>query len=196
MPDEIFQFSNPEIKMNSVKYFASILAAILFSINICFSEGHASYPVPQKTDKLLFYLQRSHNKNTIIYELNTLADGKIDVKNPIKVSWIRFEEGGRRAELSFIQRRAFGVKCHMIDKSENNFIVQFNNFNKREIRLIKSSTGIYRAFMQINNETAELDDVYIKAENNALGLPLSFKYMDVYGVSTRSKQQISERINL
>lgn len=184
-------------KINFRKYF--IVAGALLAINTCFGQGQPSYPIPQKTDKLLFYLQRSHNKNTIVYELNTLPDGKVDVKNPIHVSWIRFEEAGRRAELSFIQRRAFGVKCRTADKNDksgNNFIVQFNNFNKREIRLVKSTSGTYNAFMKINNETAELECVYIKAENNAIGIPISFKYMDVYGISQKNKQQISERINL
>lgn len=176
------------------RYFAFL--SILLVSNLCFGNNHESYPVPQKTNKLLFYLQRSHNKNTIVYELNTLADGTIDVKNPIKVSWIRFEEGGKRAELSFIQRRAFGVKCRLADKSDNSFIVQFNNFNKRDIRLVKTTTGTYCALMKIDNETAELEDVYIKAENNAIGLPISFKYMDVYGISQKDRKPVYERITL
>ncbi len=28
------------------------------------------YPVPEKTKELLFYIQRNHNKNTIIYDAN------------------------------------------------------------------------------------------------------------------------------
>jgi len=176
------------------KYF--FLFSILLVSNLCFGNNHESYPVPQKTNKLLFYLQRSHNKNTIVYELNTLPDGTVDVKNPIKVSWIRFEEGGKRAELSFIQRRAFGVKCHIADKSDNSFIVQFNNFNKRDIRLVKTTTGTYCALIKIDNETAELEDVFIKAENNAIGLPISFKYMDVYGISQKDRKPVYERITL
>jgi len=176
------------------KYFA--LLSILLVSNLCFGNNHESYPVPQKTNKLLFYLQRSHNKNTIVYELNTLSDGIVDVKTPIKVSWVRFEEGGKRAELSFIQRRAFGVKCRLADKSDNSFIVQFNNFNKRDIRLVKTATGTYCALMKIDNETAELEDVFIKAENNAIGLPISFKYMDVYGISQKDRKPVYERITL
>jgi len=179
------------------KYFA--LLSILLVSNLCFGNNHESYPVPQKTNKLLFYLQRSHNKNTIVYELNTLPDGTVDVKTPIRVSWIRFEEGGKRAELSFIQRRAFGVKCRLadkLDKSEKSFIVQFNNFNKRDIRLVKTATGTYFALMKIDNETAELEDVFIKAENNAIGLPISFKYMDVYGISQKDRKPVYERITL
>jgi len=192
------RLSSAGIKSNFFsKYFT--LLSILLVTNLCFGNNHESYPVPQKTNKLLFYLQRSHNKNTIVYELNTQADGTIDVKNPIKVSWIRFEEGGKRAELSFIQRRAFGVKCRLADKSDksdNSFIVQFNNFNKRDIRLVKTATGTYCALMKIDNETAELEDVFIKAENNAIGLPISFKYMDVYGISQKDRKPVYERITL
>jgi hypothetical protein len=178
----------------SSKYFA--LVSVLLVSNLCFGNNHESYPIPQKTNKLLFYLQRSHNKNTIVYELNTLPDGTVDVRNPIKVSWIRFEEGAKRAELSFIQRRAFGVKCRLVDKPDNSFIVQFNNFNKRDIRLVKTATGTYCALMKIDNETAELEDVFIKAENNAIGLPISFKYMDVYGISQKDRKPVYERITL
>ena len=192
------RLSSAGIKSNFFsKYFT--LLSILLVTNLCFGNNHESYPVPQKTNKLLFYLQRSHNKNTIVYELNTQADGTIDVKNPIKVSWIRFEEGGKRAGLSFIQRRAFGVKCRLADKSDksdNSFIVQFNNFNKRDIRLVKTATGTYCALMKIDNETAELEDVFIKAENNAIGLPISFKYMDVYGISQKDRKPVYERITL
>ena len=179
--------------MNFFKY--TILAGILMFCTLCFGQ-QPSYPIPPKTEKMLFYLQRSHNKNTIIYDLNTLPDGKLDIKNPIHVYWMRFEEGGRKAELSFIQRRAFGVKCKLADKSENSYIVQFNNFHKREMRLAKNASGSYNLFVKINNETAELESVYIKAENNALGIPMSFKYMDLYGISVKTSQKISERLNL
>jgi hypothetical protein len=190
-----FRLSSAAIKSIFLSRYFAFLSILLIS-NQCFGNNHESYPVPQKTAKLLFYLQRSHNKNTIVYELNTLTDGTVDVRNPIKVSWIRFEEGGKRAELSFIQRRAFGVKCRLTDKPDNSFIVQFNNFNKRDIRLVKNTTGTYSALMKINNETAELEDVYIKAENNAIGLPISFKYMDVYGISIKDRKPVYERINL
>lgn len=157
--------------------------------------AQAGYPVPQRTNKMLFYLQRSHNKNTIVYDLNTLPNGTLDKDQPIKMHWIRFEEGGRVADLSFIQRRAFGVKCKPADKAENSFIVKFNNFNKRDMLLAKTSGG-YRALIKIANETAELESVYIQAQNNALGMPLSFKYIELSGISIRTKKKLSERINL
>ena len=56
-------------------------------------KGQDGYPVPEKTTDMLFYFQRSHNKNTVVYEINTFADGKINLESPVKFYWIRFEEG-------------------------------------------------------------------------------------------------------
>jgi hypothetical protein len=155
-----------------------------------------NYPVPSKTDKMLFYLQRSHNRNTIIYDLNTLSDGKINTENPISIYWIRYEEGGRKAELSFIQNKVFGVRCLMIDKEKESFILHFKYFNKREITLSKTDLGDYKAFVTINNELAELVSAYIKSENNPLGIPLSFKYIEFHGISILNGKLISEKIIL
>jgi hypothetical protein len=131
-----------------------------------------NYPVPLKTDKLLFYLQRSHNRNTIIYDLNTLSTGEINKEKPINIYWIRYEEGGRKAEMSFIQNQAFGVHYRISDKEKESYILHFNYFDKRDITLSRTYTGYYRAYVIINNELAELISAYIKSENNSLGIPL------------------------
>lgn len=171
-----------------------LLVLILLSANICF--GQVAYPVPLETDRMLFYIQRSHNKNTVIYDLNILPDGKVDVKNPVNIYWIRYEEGGRKAELSRIHQRVFGVRCRLADKLGNTFILQFNSFIKREVHIIKLSSGVYNAYTKINNEMAQLKSVFIKADMNAAGLPLLFRYIDINGVSAKNKQKISERINM
>jgi len=182
-------------KLFSCKKFITLLVGFFFLFNGFIANAQAGYPVPQKSDKMLFYLQRSHNKNTIVYDLNTLPDGSLDKDDPVKMHWVRFEEGGRKADLSFIQRRAFGVKCKAADKAKASFILKFNNFNKRDMLLAKTSAG-YKAYIKIANEPAELESVFIKAENNALGMPLSFKYIELSGISSKTGKKISERINL
>lgn len=174
----------------------SLAIVILLIINLFTIQGQTGYPTPPKNEKMLFYLQRSHNRNTIIYDINTLPDGKIDLENPIKVYWIRYEEGGRKMDLSFIQRRAFGVNCKLTDKQKSTFILHFNNFDKREMLMAKTSSGSYKVFMKIGSETAELENVFIKSENNSLGMPLSFKYIEVSGISIKNRKKIAERINL
>lgn len=156
-------------------------------------KAQAGYPVPEKTDKMLFYFQRSHNKNTVIYELNTLPDGTLDTKNPIHFYWIRYEEGGVKKDLSFIQKKAFGLDCKLIDKEKRNFVLHFNHFKARDIYLINTNNK-YKAFVTINGGLAELSSIYIQSENNSLGIPLTVKYLELKGTSVRSMQSCCEKI--
>ncbi|HEX2936134.1 MAG TPA: DUF4833 domain-containing protein [Bacteroidales bacterium] len=112
---------------------APVVAILLFCSTVIESFGQTGYPVPEKTDKMLFYFQRSHNKNTVIYELNTCPDGKLDTKKPVNSYWIRYEEGGVKKELSFIQKKAFGIDCKLMDKEKRNYLLHFNHFKTRDI---------------------------------------------------------------
>jgi hypothetical protein len=182
-----------------MKSAKKILMFFVFCIIVCkplLINAQDNYPVPVKTGKMLFYLQRSHNRNTVIYDLNTLTGGEINNGKPISVYWIRYEEGGRKAELSFLQSRVFGVHCRLSDKEKEGYILHFNNFDKREITLSKTETGNYRAFVTINNELAELISAYIKSENNSFGFPLSFKFIEFHGISVLNGKPISEKIVL
>lgn len=172
----------------------AILVAALLSCWFASSLfSQTGYPVPEKTDKMLFYFQRSHNKNTVIYELNTLPNGKLDSKNPINFYWIRFEEGGVKKELSFIQKKAFGIDCKLMDKEKGNYVLHFNHFKTRDIYLINSNNK-YKAFVTINGEFAELSSIYIQSENNSLGFPLTVKYLELKGTSVKNMKACCEKI--
>lgn len=171
-----------------------ILNSIVVSSSNSSSEvEYSNYPVPQKTDKLLFYLQRTHNKNTIVYEANYLADGKLNPSEPVHVSWIRYEEGGSKAELSYIQKHAFGFSFHITDRAKESYTLNFNNFKKKDIYLQKSGDK-YVAYMIINSKLSELRKLFIKSENNSLGFPIVVKYIDVFGVDYINGNNVSERI--
>jgi hypothetical protein len=170
-----------------------LVAILLFGWAVIESFGQTGYPVPEKTDKILFYFQRSHNKNTVIYELNTLPDGKLNTKNPINFYWIRFEEGGVKKELSFIQKKAFGIDCKLMDKEKGNYVLHFNHFKTRDIYLIHSNNK-YKAFVTINGEFAELSSIYIQSENNSLGFPLTVKYVELKGTSVKNMKACCEKI--
>jgi hypothetical protein len=173
-----------------------LLAGTLLIINLHVTQAQTSYPLPQKTDKMLFYLQRSFNKNTIIFESEILSDNKLNSERPVKMYWIRYEEDGRIAELSFIQRKIFGLKCTSIDETKSSFLLVNSRFSRLEIIVKKSITGNYRAYSEINNQLTELESVFIKATNNPLGIPISFEYIEVSGISTESGKKNTERIIL
>jgi len=173
-----------------------LLTGILLIINLNVTQAQTSYPVPQKTGKMLFYLQRSFNKNTIIFETEILADNKLNKERPVKMYWIRYEEDSRIAELTLIQRKIFGLKCTSIDETNSSFLLINNKFSKLNIIVKESSLGYYKAYLEINNQLTELERVFIKATNNPLGIPLSFEYIEVSGISTESGKLNTERIIL
>jgi hypothetical protein len=171
-----------------------LLFVLLFTGIAIQAKCQKDYPVPAKTDKLLFYLQRSHNRNTVIYDLNTLPNDRINPDKPVSIYWIRYEEGGARKELSFFQQRAFGIQWRLDDKAKESFILHFNCFKKRNIYLIKNNTdNYYKAFISINGEISELTKMYIESENNALGFPLKIKRIEISGISLKNRKDIMEK---
>jgi len=173
-----------------------ILLSIALVVNIFSANGQTAYPTPPGTDKMLFYIQRSHNQNTIIYDLNLLPDGGLNKKKPINVYWIRYEEKGQIAEMSTLQLKAFGIHCRLIDNDKVSFVVSFNLFDKREILLSQSISGKYKAYIRINGELAELSSAFIKAENNLLGMPIVLEYIEFKGISVKSRKEVLERMKL
>ncbi len=173
-----------------------LLTGIILIVNLYVAQAQTSYPVPQKTTKMLFYLQRSFNKNTIIFETEILADNKLNSERPVKMYWIRYEEDGRFAELSFLQRKIFGMKCTSSDDTKSSFLLINSRISKLKIIVKESSLGNYKAYLEINNQMTELERVFIKATNNPLGIPISFEYIEVSGISTESGKLNIERIIL
>lgn len=47
------------------------------------AESTEQYPVPVTSPNQLFYIQRSSNINSIIYDANVGIDKKLDPKNPV-----------------------------------------------------------------------------------------------------------------
>lgn len=180
------------MKLSKITRFLILLSFIVEIVPQV--KGQDSYPVPQKTENLLFYFQRSHNKNTVVYELNKLPDGIIDKDKPVNTYWIRYEEGGVKKELSFLQLKAFGLQWRLADKVKESFIFHFNCFRKREIYLLKTSSTVgYKAYITINGELSELIRMYIKSHNNSLGIPLSIEFIEISGISLKNGESIIEQ---
>jgi hypothetical protein len=170
-----------------------LITGILLIVSLYVSQAQTTYPMPQKTDKMLFYLQRSFNKNTIIFETEMLGNNKLNSERPVKMHWIRYEEDGRIAELSFIQRKIFGMKCTPIDDERSSFLLINSRISILKIIVKESSLGHYKAYLEINKQITELERVFIKASNNHLGIPILFEYIEVSGILTESGELNIER---
>src|SRR6185436_8481728 len=73
-----------------------------------------TFPVPASGHKTLFYLQRSLDFNSIIYEMNLDDKGKPDLVSPVNIYWLNHATG-EHSPLSAAQRKwAYGVRSTLV----------------------------------------------------------------------------------
>lgn len=136
-----------------------------------------NYPVPEVSDKLLFYIQRNHNFNTIVYELNTNSYGQINQDYPMDVCWIRYSEQGQVQGLNFIQNNlAFGYKSKIINADTYSF--KMVSDDKFQFFLSKIN-GKHSVVTKINDHDAILSNIYVFADE--VGLFPDVRYIEFYG---------------
>lgn len=155
-----------------------------------------SFPVPSGNPKQLFYLQRDPNTNTVVYELNYDANGKLDEDNPVHVFWIRYPEGGVRKDLSYIQRKfAYGVKADLQD--DGRYKLTFAAYKKKALYLMYATRdNKYHIYTTLNNKTAILDRVYIKIDPGGTFWSPNVRYIEMKGKEMGTENVLVERITI
>lgn len=67
-------------------------------------------PVPEDAGQVL-YLQRSTNRNTVVYAARFDAEGRLDPQAPLTIYWRRYEEQGQARALKIVEREfAYGLR--------------------------------------------------------------------------------------
>jgi hypothetical protein len=168
----------------------SIFLMVLCSLSSLFSEAQAGFPVPAGNARQLFYLQRTSNTNTIVYELN-YKKGKLDENNPVHVFWIRYAEKGQRAELSFIQRVfAYGVKIKQMPDSS--YRVRLVSYAGYTMFLKKGPDKQYRIYAPINGHPMILNRIFVKITGGSMWSP-DIEYFEVSGLDPANGKPVVER---
>jgi hypothetical protein len=192
------------------KVFSFLLLAVAFLAGTSFLEKPASpvkgfydlndrsadtFPVPPKTDKLLFYVQRTFNINTIVYELNVDKNNNLNELEPVHIYWIRYAADAAKEELSYIQRKyAYGLNAICIDKEKQTYKLNFVSYKKRDIYLIKSTVNKqYHACMTINGKLSYVDKIFAKIEGGSYWVP-HVAYIEVQGKDIGTGHHVSEKI--
>ena len=152
-----------------------------------------NFPIPPKTDKSLFFIQRNKNKNTIVYDANLRSDGKYDSSKPIDAYWLRYGSTGERAELSWLQRTfAFGYKAKEDRYLKDSFWATLTAYDGRKIHLEKKD-GKPVATMTIMGKYCRLTNIWVYAEEKG-GWP-HVLHVDIHGVDMVTGKPYMERIN-
>ena len=174
--------------------------SILFSVSVSFQSPPAKkekkeFPKPEKINNLLFYVQRTFNINTIIYELNVNEKQEIDITEPIKMYWINYATNNSIEPLNYIQRKyASGIEIKMIDAEKKTYCFNFVSYKKKKLYLIKSAIdNKYHVFCDINSKLVTLDRVFIQIEGGSFWVP-KVRYIDISGKDLTKNEEILERV--
>jgi hypothetical protein len=168
----------------------TLLLMLLCGLASLYAAAQEGLPVPPGNAKQLFYLQRTSNTNTIVYELN-YKKGILDKDNPVHVFWIRYAEKGQKAELSFIQRVfAYGVRIK--EMPDSSYRVRLVSYAGYSMFLKKGTDGIYRMYAPINGHLMILNRIFVKITGGTMWSP-DIEYFEVSGLDPANGKHVVER---
>lgn len=153
------------------------------------------FPTPKGIANQLFYLQRDPNLNTLIYELNLGKDGEVDREEPVLAYWIRYGEGGKKQDLSYVQRKfAYGVQSKELGK--DHFEIRFVSHKKLPLYLLRSEEDKkFHIYVTVNNRKLQLERVFVRIEGGTFWLP-NVRYVELKGKDVTDDSVIVERIKV
>jgi phosphatidylglycerophosphate synthase len=149
------------------------------------------FPVPQNIPHMLFYMQRTPNINTIVYDLNLEKDGTLDEDEPVNIYWIRYTENNEKKGLNYIQRKfAYGLKVKQLAKDK--YELRSVAYDKKKMYLMKSAQGDYHIYTQIGSVMAELNRIYLQIEGGTFWFP-NVVYVEMKGIDPATGKEIKEQ---
>ena len=185
-------------KIISAVLFTALLIITGISAGICQDTSNPSplkFPTPKGISNQIFYLQRDPNTNTIIYALNTDRNGVVNKDEPVLIYWLRYDEGGDKKDLSYIQRKfAYGLETKSLGNDQ--YELRFVSHKKIPFYLVKSAEDKkYHAYVTVNNKKIQIERIFLRIEGGSFWLP-NVKYVEIKGINTATDSAITERIKI
>lgn len=179
--------------INRKTFFYSVMPVVLTLLCSFGRDTAKIYPTPSGINNMLFYVQRTLNINTLVYETNLDEHGEINMKEPIKIYWINYAKDGSREELSSMEKKkAYGIESELVDAEKKTFRFSLISYKKKSMFLVKSPhDNRYHAYCSINNNLSMLSRVFIQTEGN---LPPKIKRIDIAGKDPVKSEECIERI--
>ncbi len=180
-----------------------ITLTIFFSILLVFNslaqknksipaESTEQYPVPATSSNQLFYIQRSSNINAIIYDANVGIDKKLDAKNPVHTYWVLYTQGGKKQELTSIQRSlAYGLHTRPTSSEAGSYEGYFFAYRKRKFVVKLNPKGEPIALFPINGKMQILKKVFVKVDES--GMMPSVISVELWGRDTITDKEVYEK---
>ena len=154
-------------------------------------DQRADYPVPPETAASLFYLQRSTNSNTVIYDANLTAAGTLNYRKPVIVYWRRYNSGGNLRGLNFLEKQyAYGIITDEAQADSATF--HFTAYDKIKIHVSFDDAGKPRAIIDLEGRPALLKSIYLDVDDG--GFIPSIKTVHLFGEDVETGNEVEGRI--
>lgn len=152
--------------------------------------GNPYQALPASVSRL-FYVQRSSNANTIVYELKLGSNGQPNEDEPVHPYWIRYTEGGKKEDLSYIQRKfAYGVNAKALGNGK--YDIRFVSYKKFPLTLMKGADGKYHIFATISQKQFIVNRIFVKIEGGSFWVP-NVRYVEFKGTDPATGKEVTER---
>ncbi len=173
------------------KIFLVLIVVLCFGFS---SSEHDNFPVPKGIKNLLFYVQRSFNKNTLIYQLNINEKNELNESEPISVFWMNYAGKGDLEQLNYIQRKyAYGINVHQIDKEKKKYSFHFVSYKKQILYLIETNDNKFHVFGYFNNHLLIVNRIFVQIEGGSFWTP-KVKYIEIFGKDPAKNEELVEKI--
>jgi hypothetical protein len=153
-----------------------------------------SLPTPVGSDNMLFYLQRSKNTNTVVYEAQVNQAGQLTGDVPVRAYWRDFELGENvRNDLNYVENKmAYGVETEELKDGSGTYLMRLKAFKERAVTVAKNKLGRYEGLMEINGRKAILKRIFIEAKEGLM--TPTVVHVDLFGIDPETGESVFERI--
>lgn len=136
----------------------------------------------------LFKIDRSKDKNVVLYDIRLTEIGQLHNKNPITIYWIKNEKKGNIEPLSWIQKKyAYGLKYQAITDDFATF--QFVSYDKLTFTLKKASDKKYYVFTKFDNELVKVKHVFVQIDGGTFWLP-NVTEVKIYATNLKTGKEV------
>lgn len=173
--------------MKKIKLF---IVLIISSLQLL---AQKSLPAPPISPNRLFYIQRSNNAHTVVYDANFVNPKTLHRENPVNVYWIRYDATTHTQKLSTVEKAlAYGVEVEKNAKEKDCFDVKIVALKKRMLKVKINDSGKPIALMQINGIEGQLCKVFVQLENEDALKP-TVRYIELFGKNLSTGEAIYEK---
>ena len=152
------------------------------------------FPIPPETPQRLFFLQRSMNSKTVVYDANLQTDGSLNPDKPIVVYWLRYNTQDGEKPLKYLEEQfVWGVRSHPSDELPGAYEINLVSYRERTGRLALDASGRPELLVDINGRPAKLKHVFLKlAEFDYIP---ELEYAELFGIDSQTGAAVYEKIS-